>query len=544
MSHKAALSGGAYLKVAVALSSAILVLSVLFLSLRSPQSARADAAAAFWSVCPVGCDSPNIQGAIDAAGSGDVIRVVGNNTYVENILITKSLTLLGGCLNAACSVQAPGLLVTTIDGNGAGRTVAIRGQSDSITVVLDGFTITGGDAGGEAERFGGGVGSWYTSLFLTRDVITGNVASPSVSGGRGGGVYVYSGTVHIALSQILSNRASDSSVGDGGGLYLESVTGLLADSRIQDNWAGSASSTSSGGGLYATQCDRLTLSGNSFLSNTASPVGIGYGGGMYLEGSVITLTESTVAYNLASQGDLGEGGGVRVDGSHLQSSGNWLLHNTASVSGNGAGGGIAATESTGVMDGDSLAHNVATLNPAATQKGDGLYFLGGILTGTNLVLARNGTDQGGGGGEGAYLLGSTVPLTITLVNSTIVSNTDVGIRCTGAEFTGTLVNLIAWGNGDDLACGGADLAYSDVEDVGDGGPGVIHQDPLFVDAPGLDFHLRAGSPCIDVGADPISYGFVPDHDWDGDIRPIGAGYDMGADERQHRVYLPLVLRNA
>jgi hypothetical protein len=41
-----------------------------------------------------------------------------------------------------------------------------------------------------------------------------------------------------------------------------------------------------------------------------------------------------------------------------------------------------------------------------------------------------------------------------------------------------------------------------------------------------DYHLTADSPCIDTGT---SEG-APSDDIDGDTRPQGQGYDMGADE--------------
>jgi hypothetical protein len=55
------------------------------------------------------------------------------------------------------------------------------------------------------------------------------------------------------------------------------------------------------------------------------------------------------------------------------------------------------------------------------------------------------------------------------------------------------------------------------------GTGEISKDPYFIDE--KDYHLAVNSPCIDVGTDAGVY-----IDYDGDVRPLGSGFDMGADE--------------
>ena len=164
------------------------------------------------------------------------MRVVGNHVYTENLVITESLTLLGGCANAACTVRAPGVFVTTVDGDEAGRVVTIEGEDDPITVTVDGFVITGGDATSDARypHNGGGVGSWNANLTLRRSVITSNVAERT-GGGSGGGVYVESGVVAISQNQVVSNQAGISPVGDGGGITLVETGGQVSDNLVQDN---------------------------------------------------------------------------------------------------------------------------------------------------------------------------------------------------------------------------------------------------------------------------------------------------------------------
>lgn len=58
------------------------------------------------------------------------------------------------------------------------------------------------------------------------------------------------------------------------------------------------------------------------------------------------------------------------------------------------------------------------------------------------------------------------------------------------------------------------------------GTGEISEDPLFLGEG--DYHLTFASPCIDAGTDVGVY-----IDMDGEVRPVGHGFDMGADE-----YLP------
>ena len=66
------------------------------------------------------------------------------------------------------------------------------------------------------------------------------------------------------------------------------------------------------------------------------------------------------------------------------------------------------------------------------------------------------------------------------------------------------------------------VTYSDVEG-GWSGEGNIEANPSFAGA--ITFHLGPVSPCVDSGTDAGVY-----TDMDGQRRPWGAGFDMGADE--------------
>ncbi|NKQ35906.1 MAG: DUF5123 domain-containing protein, partial [Chloroflexi bacterium] len=68
----------------------------------------------------------------------------------------------------------------------------------------------------------------------------------------------------------------------------------------------------------------------------------------------------------------------------------------------------------------------------------------------------------------------------------------------------------------------------------------ITGNPLFVDAANGDYHILPGSAAQDAGNGEAGYTYSPDVD--GDTRPQGAEYDIGADELVYALYLPLIVK--
>ena len=166
--------------------------------------------------------SGSIQRGIDAV-TGSTVNVAAG-MYVENVVVTKSVDLIGA-----------GLATTTINGNNVGNAVTITASD----VTLSGFRVTGGwkqgstpvwyEAGGVVVNGNGGTSS------LTGITIQDN----SIDGNAGNGVYVsaagHDGTadnVIIINNQIFNNGSG----GSCAGVSLTYRNYIVRDIGVWDEW--------------------------------------------------------------------------------------------------------------------------------------------------------------------------------------------------------------------------------------------------------------------------------------------------------------------
>ena len=183
---------------------------------------------------------------------------------------------------------------------------------------------------------------------------------------------------------------------------------------------------------------------------------------------------------------------------------------------NYVGGGIFCLDSSPTISNCTISGNTADL-----CGGIGSEY--SFLTITNSTISGNSADFEGGG----ICFSQSEP---RILHSTISDNSagsaGGGILCVNSD--PIITNCILWGDSAPhepefyVLSGSPVVTYSDVQG-GWSGEGNIDADPLF--AGGEDFHLTLSSPCIDSGTDAGVY-----MDLDGEVRPLGAGFDMGADE--------------
>lgn len=292
-----------------------------------------------------------------------------------------------------------------------------------------------------------------------------NAFSGNVAGYRtsGGGLYNESGAPTVARNAFADNYAEQ----DGGGLLNESGSPLIGNNSFVTNTASGRTYSGHGGGLSSRAGSPL-IEGNLFAGNEVGGIyGAGYGGGLFSSGPSVTIRSNVFRGNSSH----GHGGGLHNSGPDAKIQNNVFSGNAAYY-----GGGVSNEWFDALIENNTLKGN------QAAYTGGGFENLSGNPQIRNNVFASNSAQSGGG----LY----------------------VGGGSPSADYNNV------WNNS-----GGAYVGIAE-------GPHDLAADPLFMDAAANDYHLAAGSPCIDAG-DPDHF---PATDFEGDVRPQGTGPDIGADE--------------
>ncbi|MBW9222725.1 right-handed parallel beta-helix repeat-containing protein [Methanothermococcus sp. SCGC AD-155-C09] len=186
-----------------------------------------------------------IQGAIDAAKDGDVI-IVRNETYYENLVINKSITLR--------SENGPGNCI--IDGNNSGNVIEINADG----VIIEGFRIRNSGR------------SWpYAGIKVNSD--SNNITNNNISNNECG-IYVYNSSnngiidnniLNNSLSVKLRSSSNNSIIGNNisnnryDGIYVyNSINNCIVDNSITSN---------NEYGIYVYNSSNNSIVDNSITSN-------------------------------------------------------------------------------------------------------------------------------------------------------------------------------------------------------------------------------------------------------------------------------------
>jgi uncharacterized repeat protein (TIGR01451 family) len=453
--------------------------------------------------------------AFAAAGIQDVMTIQATSSFSEDFfaVVTDTTTVnpttgdrfvhTGGTnINNNCTQPSyPCETITWAVGQAATEDQVLVAQGtyvESGIYINKSITLRGGYAfdGSNFNIPGGGIDPATTIIDAggTGRAVRVQVAStlrPMIEGftirngdisGYGGGIYLQAGSSPTLTKLLIENCTGT----QGGGIYVESGSPTIIDIHISG-----ASTAGGGGGIYNED-------GNPSLHNvTISGSTANQGGAVYSQAGDFVAQGLLLLENNASFG-----GAVYQAAGTMTISQTQVLSNTAQVGGGFYGGG-------GTMQ---LWNNVIYNNMATDGSGGGVYKEVGSLHIINDTIYGNQASEFGGGVFDLASSGSVISNTIFAANAA-----DSGGGLYRSDSSGLAIDFNDFWNNAATSSPDSSIAT---------GSHSVSVDPMFVDAAGGDFHVVFESPIVDIG-DPNTFLKT---DFEGDIRPINQGYDIGADE--------------
>jgi hypothetical protein len=525
-------SGAAMKKFA---SFGLVVMVALAVLVAAPLAAQATT----WYVSATGSDTAgsglslgssfaSVQHAIAHASSGDKVRV-GAGTFNGGVTMKNGVSL-------EATGAGTGKFYAELK-TGANFSAVVTATAIGEGTHISGFKIDGATSGT-------GIYCSNSSLAITDCRVTGNlvgigcygdssptISASDISGNAGNGIVCNASSPKILLSTINQNHAY-------GILCTATASPSIAGNDIGSNWSfgiecGGASSPSIVGNDIGGNSLGIDCIGSSSPTITANDI---YGSniaGIKCNASSPSISNDTIRDGSQDGIDCSNGSAPTIAGCTITGNTNGIdcSYSPAVITDDvitgvsqTSGSGIRCDSCAPTIEGCTIsgtADNIVCLSTPDTltianctiQDGwFGVDIIDSSPTITNCVISGNYS--------GVYCESASP----TLTNDTIAENSSGIGWYTFTPSSPVITNCILWNAGaTEIAAGAA--TYSDVRG-GAAGVGNIDADPGFVSSSTGDFHLSAGSPCIDVAT---SAG-APATDRDGTPRPFGAGSDMGAYE--------------
>lgn len=293
-----------------------LLFLVFLLCIVSPLFLGKVAAGSDLDVCPT-CTYTTIQLAINAAASGDRIRVA-QGTYYENLDISSSRTItISGGWSADFSTQINAPSLTVVDAGGANRALYIHG-APSDTIIENIAFQNGSHDWGACIRVSSTNGQIN---FALQDVI---VQDCDCTNGHGGGICLLSYNYPIAarLMNVIVRRSY--TTGAGGGIWAGSdtitepgnVEVYIMNSMIYSN---EADREAGGIAIWAEENSRTraVILNSTITGNTSSNTYLGGGGIVVSDDNASGTTDILEMYNTILHGNTASPGGdlsIRIGG--------------------------------------------------------------------------------------------------------------------------------------------------------------------------------------------------------------------------------------